>query len=561
MNQNHPMKHRGIASTIFITLLLHGIVLAADKPNVLCIAVDDLCCESGCYGVDEDENLAVRIEDSGLLRQLSGQIWNALREPPGAQPAAVRPVVPTRERRIVAGWTVQVSKELLEKDATATALALELVKTQLEEIVRVVPKAAVAELQKVQLYFSPEYPGVKPRAEYHPDVGWLRENGRDPDMAKGVEFTNVRIFAAETRRMPNFALHELAHAYHDRALAGGFANPEIKAGYERARAGGAYERVERWHGDGRPNTFDRAYAMTDPMEYFAECTEAFFARNDFFPFTRDELKRHDPETFELLARLWGVEARQEGPKRKTAAALKQAPVDFNHPPRDYVTRELCGWSVLVEKQLVDESPEPAKAALARLERKLGEAASVLPVAALPDLRKLKNFLLYGPKATAGGRSNGLEYFRAGAPKYQDWLDPRMGRSIVIFNAANYAKLSESWALKALVHEFGHAQHLEHWPEDRAEIYDAWDHAMKAGLYQTVREEDKGTHTPNYAAQNHLEYFAELTAIYFVGADYFPKDRAGLEACDPDGYALVEKLWGISGDRSPPSSKEPKGPKP
>ena len=27
-----------------------------------------------------------------------------------------------------------------------------------------------------------------------------------------VLFTNVRIFEEETRRMPNFALHELAHA-------------------------------------------------------------------------------------------------------------------------------------------------------------------------------------------------------------------------------------------------------------------------------------------------------------------------------------------------------------
>ena len=61
----------------------------------------------------------------------------------------------------------------------------------------------------------------------------------------------------------------------------------------------------------------------------------------------------------------------------------------------------------------------------------------------------------------------------------------------------------------------------------------------------MREEDKGTHNPNYAAQNHLEYFAELTAMYFVGANYFPRDRAGLKAYDPAGYALVETLWGLN----------------
>ena len=31
-----------------------------------------------------------------------------------------------------------------------------------------------------------------------------------------------------------------------------------------------------------------------------------FSRNDFFPFTRDELKQHDPGMEQLLAKLWGV---------------------------------------------------------------------------------------------------------------------------------------------------------------------------------------------------------------------------------------------------------------
>jgi hypothetical protein len=210
-----------------------------------------------------------------------------------------------RDTRLVAGWTVHISTKLSEQDAPALEKAMQLLRAQLDEIVRVVPKAAVAELQKVPLWISPEYPDTKPRAEFHPDAGWLRAHGRDPMMAKGVEFTNVRIFEAETKRMPNFALHELAHAYHDRVLEKGFGNPEIKAAYGKAKAGGSYERIERWHGNGRPNTFERAYAMTTPQEYFAESTEAFFSRNDFFPFTRDELKKHDPGMFELLGKLWG----------------------------------------------------------------------------------------------------------------------------------------------------------------------------------------------------------------------------------------------------------------
>ncbi len=176
----------------------------------------------------------------------------------------------------------------------------------LGEIVRVVPATAVTEMKKVPLYFSQSYQPGRSGAEFHPGAGWLRDNGRDPAMAQGVEFSGVHDFEAEMRRMPNFALHELAHAFHFRALPDGFDNAEIKAAYQRAMQGGLYDRVERTLGNGKPSTFERAYAMTNAMEYFAETTEAYFSRNDFFPFTREELLRHDPEMHALLKKLWGV---------------------------------------------------------------------------------------------------------------------------------------------------------------------------------------------------------------------------------------------------------------
>jgi hypothetical protein len=141
----------------------------------------------------------------------------------------------SHDERLIAGWKVQVSTKLIEQDAAAGQRRCHCSRSQLDEIVRVVPAQAVAELQKVPLWINPEYPKVRPRAEYHPDAGWLRENGRDPVMAKAVEFTNVRIFEAETRRMPNFALHELAHAYHNRTVRMSFGNLEIKTPTRRPR--------------------------------------------------------------------------------------------------------------------------------------------------------------------------------------------------------------------------------------------------------------------------------------------------------------------------------------
>ncbi len=208
------------------------------------------------------------------------------------------------EERQVQGWRLRISRELLATEPELTEQAVELLDRQLEEITRVVPEQAVAELKKVPLYFNPQYPQKRPSAEFHPSADWLRENGRDPGMAEGVEFTNIRIFQEETNRMPNFALHELAHAYHFRVLEGGFDQAEVKVAFERAQAAGNYEEVERHLGNGRPTTVERAYALTNPMEYFAECTEAYFATNDFFPFNQDELQQHDPEMCELLGKLW-----------------------------------------------------------------------------------------------------------------------------------------------------------------------------------------------------------------------------------------------------------------
>jgi len=224
-----------------------------------------------------------------------------------------------RAERQLEGWRVLISHELLADHAKATNRAIALLRKQLQEIVQAVPAAAVMQLRKVPLYLSPAYDGFAARAEYHPSAAWLRQQGRDPAMAKAVEFTNVLIFEAETRRMPNFALHELAHAYHDRAVASGFGNAEVIEVFQRARASGRYDEVQRQDANGK-KSLDRAYALTNQQEYFAETTEAFFSRNDFFPFCREELEMHDPHACRMLAKLWGCPPATSKPASAAAAS-------------------------------------------------------------------------------------------------------------------------------------------------------------------------------------------------------------------------------------------------
>ena len=47
------------------------------------------------------------------------------------------------------------------------------------------------------------------------------------------------------------------------------------------------------------------YGTTNEKEFFAEATEAYFYRNDFYPFVAAELEIYDPLTFSVLEKIWG----------------------------------------------------------------------------------------------------------------------------------------------------------------------------------------------------------------------------------------------------------------
>ena len=93
-------------------------------------------------------------------------------------------------------------------------------------------------------------------------------------------------------------LHEMAHAYHHLVLGDDF--KAIEAAYRHAVDAKLYESVP-YCGGGK----QKAYALTNSKEYFAELSEAYFGRNDFYPFVRSDLKKHDPQGYQLMEQVWG----------------------------------------------------------------------------------------------------------------------------------------------------------------------------------------------------------------------------------------------------------------
>lgn len=203
------------------------------------------------------------------------------------------------EVRHLAGWKIYIAPDLLEDAELARRVFAEL-ERQLKEICRVVPEDALRKIQTVPIWVE-KYEGHHPCMAYHPSRAWLLEHDINPDKAKCVEIAGARNFVSWTKAQPWMVLHELAHAYHDRFLPGGYANREIRERFETVSKGELYQEV--LHVNGRKQ---RAYALKDPMEFFAETSEAFFGKNDFYPFTREELESYDPATYALLAKLWGV---------------------------------------------------------------------------------------------------------------------------------------------------------------------------------------------------------------------------------------------------------------
>ena len=221
---------------------------------------------------------------------------------PAKAPAAGKPrYTPTDQYvvRDVEGWRVYFHPDLARKHKELDRQVLRVLGAQLHEVARKVPPKALAKLRTVKIWM--EYKHWRSRSGgYHPSRGWLVNNGYNPDKTDSVEFARAEGFVRVVRVQPSVVLHELAHAWHDQFLPGGFGNKEVRAAYEAAKGKKRYESCLLYTGRRL-----RAYAMTNPMEYFAELSEAYFGTNDFFPFVGAELKNHDPEGYKLLRKLWG----------------------------------------------------------------------------------------------------------------------------------------------------------------------------------------------------------------------------------------------------------------
>ena len=236
----------------------------------------------------------------------------------------------------VEGFTLFVSDETKshDEDAKYKRKPLDVVELELQGIVRVMPPKMLKILRTVKVFVEWDDPESKPKnggsgvvvARYWYDAGrgiGMAMSGRDPKKANNIEILCMRrlteLWQPGEKHDQIVILHELCHAVHSHLL--GNSNQTIKAAYQQASDRQLYDQVK--HESGRTA---RAYAATNDHEYFAELSCSYLDKCAYYPFTREDLKEHDPVGYLLMEQVWGKnDPRVAKPKTVAKSPDKKAP--------------------------------------------------------------------------------------------------------------------------------------------------------------------------------------------------------------------------------------------
>ncbi|MFM7161225.1 MAG: metallopeptidase [Planctomycetaceae bacterium] len=246
--------------------------------------------------------IVARVRDGGPHLALAGLlwVWGWAGDTVGVLAEGRKPLPVAHATRQVEGWQVRVDERLCRgPQAALGARALKLLEARLVAIAEVVPEESLTKLRTITIQLDFTHGDLVPM-QYHPDAGWLTAHGYSAQLAKCVHIPDVADFLEPKgiRQQPWVVLHELAHGFHDQVI--GFEEPRVRAAWERFRASGKYQSVLTVTGERHAH-----YGLTDPQEFFAELSEAYFGSNDFYPFVAGELQHAEPEIFRLLGELWG----------------------------------------------------------------------------------------------------------------------------------------------------------------------------------------------------------------------------------------------------------------
>ncbi len=209
---------------------------------------------------------------------------------------------------------------------------------------------------------------------------------------------------------------------------------------------------------------------------------------------------------------------------------------FAFPPTsDYAVREIEGWPIRVNKELLDGHPELAESTLKLLQEQLAQIVRRVPAPAVAHFRKVTIWVEFDdPKFP------GMCYHPSRQWLSNNGLNPDKAKGVELANAEHFRTwmVDQPWMV---LHELAHSYHDQVLGYQHPGIHAAYEQAVKSGKYESVLY-CHGEHKRHYALNNDQEYFAEATEAYFGANDFYPFVRAELKEFDPQAFEVLQGIW-------------------
>lgn len=279
--------------------------------------------------------------------------------------------IPGYKKQTIQGFTLLIHDEVYKQndDAKWKRKPLDVLDLELGTVVRRLPEKGVKVLQRLTIWIEwhddadPDLEkGVV--AKYYGVSGnlglWSLGKNKHPLKANNVEVINMESLTRE--HQPGVSsercvlLHEMAHAVHHQLL--GFNHDGVKAAYKQAMARKLYEEATDVNG----RTLKPPYAAKNENEYFAELTCAYIDKLHYFPFTPEDLQKHDPAGYKLMEKVWGT--RKQIETALTAKTEKEA-ARLVEQARGYYTVDKIDAGVAILERVIHDFPDTKAAATAK----------------------------------------------------------------------------------------------------------------------------------------------------------------------------------------------------
>ena len=405
----------------------------------------------------------------------------------------------------VGDWKIYMNKKIASNEILKTKITDRL-QVEFYLMVHNLPDQALKTFTTIPIWIEDNDPMCDP----HHDARYIphSDNKVDPKYLNSIEICNAQQFIqTRTSSLNAIFFHEFAHAYHYNVL--GEFNSQIKKAFDKALLSHKYDSVLNISG-----RRERAYALNNQYEYFAELSQAFFNVNDTYPFVRAELKEIDPEMFNVIETAWYHPEQSE----------KENP---------YTELNLEGWQFHISNELSEAKIRPLF--ITTITNKLNESISnITPEAAAI----LKSIPIWVDKEISSPLLGPVNYHPSDKWLLNNNFPTQWARSIEIPSASKF--LNELDA-----HPGALASMLADAYNDRKFGYRNTDMDI---LFDKMKKKEKFQaflRKQNITSSRKL--FVMLSTAYLSKADEQPLSRDDLKTFDDEVYSSLKKIWGQSAE--------------